>query len=303
MLRGQMMRLEWIEDILAVADTGSLILAAERRNLSQSAFSRRVRMIEDQLGAELFDRTRKPVELRPAVLDQLQEMRALTLRLRRLAASLGNASRGRTHVVIASQHAITTAIAPAFVQRIAASQDIGIRLRSGNRDECYTQLLTRHSDIMLFYATAKQPLTIEPGFVELHVMGADSLIPVLAASRLDALEADIAQGELPVVAYPDEVFFGRVLRDDIKPRLAGMTLRPIAETALTLAALQLAAAGAAVAWVPETLARAQIVSGELVDLTPRWGGQSLQLMAARLKAAQTPVSDKVWWAIVSSEHG
>ncbi|WP_175558881.1 LysR family transcriptional regulator [Paracoccus chinensis] len=291
------MRLEWIEDILAVAETGSLIRAAERRNLTQSAFSRRIRMIEDQLGTELFDRSRKPVELHPAAREQCGEMQELAVRLRRLAAALGDAA--RTHVVIASQHAITTAVAPALVQRIAASRDIGIRLRSANRDECYTQLLTRQADIMLFYATERLPLPMEPGFVELHRMGADSLIPVFAAARLDELEAALAQGELPVVAYPEEVFFGRVLRDDIRPRLAGLTLRPKAETALTLAALQLAATGAAVAWVPETLAREQVRSGQLADLGPRLGVQPLQLMATRLRAAHSPDAEAVWRAIAA----
>ena len=56
------MRLEWLEDILAVVETGSFIKAAERRCLTQSAFSRRIRMIETHVGAELFDRARKPVE-------------------------------------------------------------------------------------------------------------------------------------------------------------------------------------------------------------------------------------------------
>lgn len=291
------MRLEWIEDILAVAETGSLIRAAERRNLTQSAFSRRTRMIEEQLGTELFDRTRKPVELHPAVQDQREEMRDLALRLRRLAAALGDAA--RSHVVIASQHAITTAVAPGLVRRIAASRDIGIRLRSANRDECYTQLLTRQADIMLFYATDRLPLPMEPGFVELHLMGSDSLIPVFATARLNELDTALARGELPVVAYPDEVFFGRVLRDDIRPRLAGLTLRPKAETALTLAALQLAASGAAVAWVPETLARDQIRSGQLADLGGRWGAQPLHLMATRLRAAHSPDADEVWRAVVS----
>ena len=140
---------------------------------------------------------------------------------------------------------------------------------------------------------------MEPGFVDLHLMGADSLIPVFAASHLAGLEADIARGELPVVAYPDDVFFGRVLQGDIRPRLAGLTMRPKAETSLTLAALQLAATGVAVAWVPETLARAQILSGQLADLGARWGAQPLQLMAARLRAAHSEVAGEVWAAIVA----
>lgn len=40
------MRLEWPDDILAVAETGSFSEAAERRHLTQSAFSRRIGSIE-----------------------------------------------------------------------------------------------------------------------------------------------------------------------------------------------------------------------------------------------------------------
>ena len=59
------MRLEWLKDVLTVAETGSFTEAAQRRHLTQSAFSRRIQMIEDYVGVELFDRSRKPVQLRP----------------------------------------------------------------------------------------------------------------------------------------------------------------------------------------------------------------------------------------------
>jgi DNA-binding transcriptional LysR family regulator len=36
------MDLEWLEDFLALREVGSFTLAAERRNSSQSAFSRRI---------------------------------------------------------------------------------------------------------------------------------------------------------------------------------------------------------------------------------------------------------------------
>ena len=62
------MQLDWIDDILAVIDTGSLAAAAERRLLTQPAFTRRVRGIEERIGAALFDRSRKPVAVLPGVL-------------------------------------------------------------------------------------------------------------------------------------------------------------------------------------------------------------------------------------------
>ena len=50
------MKLEWLEDIIAIFESESLNEAATRRYLTQPAFSRRVRSIEEYLGVELMDR-------------------------------------------------------------------------------------------------------------------------------------------------------------------------------------------------------------------------------------------------------
>ncbi|MGB0438874.1 MAG: LysR family transcriptional regulator, partial [Paracoccaceae bacterium] len=78
------MRLDWIDDILAVLDHGSLARAAETRRLTQSAFTRRVRIIEDSIGTPLFDRRRKPVTLMPGVQALAPELRDLSARLHSL---------------------------------------------------------------------------------------------------------------------------------------------------------------------------------------------------------------------------
>ena len=82
------MRLEWLEDILAIAQTGSFSGAAERRNLTQSAFSRRIQQIEDHVGVELFDRTRKPVQLRPTTQAQGAQIEQISAALRQLITDL-----------------------------------------------------------------------------------------------------------------------------------------------------------------------------------------------------------------------
>ena len=43
------MRLDWLDDLLAVLEQGSLSRAAESRQLTQPAFSRRIKAIEDYL--------------------------------------------------------------------------------------------------------------------------------------------------------------------------------------------------------------------------------------------------------------
>src|SRR5471030_856419 len=53
----------WLKDFLAVLDEGSFSRAAERRAITQPAFSRRIRALEEWVGASLFDRTTHRIRL------------------------------------------------------------------------------------------------------------------------------------------------------------------------------------------------------------------------------------------------
>ncbi len=56
----------WLQDFLTLADCGNFSRAAERRNMTQPAFSRRIRMLEEWVGAALFDRSTHQATLTPA---------------------------------------------------------------------------------------------------------------------------------------------------------------------------------------------------------------------------------------------
>ena len=60
------MNLKQIEYALAVADTGSFTRAAERCHVVQSALSHQIARLEEQLGAQLFERTSRRVRLTAA---------------------------------------------------------------------------------------------------------------------------------------------------------------------------------------------------------------------------------------------
>ena len=60
------MELRWLQDFLMVAETGNFTRAAERRNTSQAAFSRRIKSLEAWLGFDLIDRSVYPTQLTAA---------------------------------------------------------------------------------------------------------------------------------------------------------------------------------------------------------------------------------------------
>lgn len=289
------MRLEWLEDILAVAETGSFSEAAERRHLTQSAFSRRIQNIEDYVGVELFDRTRKPVQLRPTTELQHDQILRLIGTLRQLAEDLRRGERiARNRVVLTSQHSLTAALTPALVRCVQQRQgDIYIRLRSANLDECFALLLSRQADIAMVYGLPGEALTIAAGYIETVTIGTDRLIPVC---RPDAApEAWHGGSALPYIAYPGEVFFGQVMDREILPRLRGLSSPvPKVETALTFAVLELAAAGLGIAWVPASLARQRIAEGKLADLSDRLPFCHLDVMGVRLAGDPGMAARAVW---------
>lgn len=295
------MRLEWLEDLLAVAETGSFQEAADRRRLTQSAFSRRIQHIEEQIGVELFDRTRKPVQLNPAMAQQRDQMVKLANDLRQLVNDLRRGERmALNRITIASQHALTTALTPQILKGIHASHaDVHVRLRSANLDECFALLLSRQADIALVYRLPDEPHPIGASFVETAVIGTDQLLPVIASHEASVLNRRLAAGELPYIAYPSEVFLGQALERFILPQVqSSIRVTPKAETALTLAALELAAVGVAVAWVPGSLARPRIANGTLADLSETLPTYRLEVTAVRLFGDTRPIARSVWQEIV-----
>jgi DNA-binding transcriptional LysR family regulator len=291
------MRLEWLEDILAVAETGSFSEAAELRRLTQSAFSRRIAGIEDHLGVELFDRSRKPVQLRPTTEDQRDRILRLITELRQLADDLRRGDRRSSNrIVIASQHALTTALTPSILKGIQTrGENTYVRLRSANLDECYAMLLSRQADIALVYRVPGEDHPISATYIQTLTLCTDRLIPVFSRHALPDLNARFQGGEVPFIAYPRDVFLGQAMERLVHPSFRSVTRPlPAAETALTLAALEMAAVAVAVAWVPASLALARIRSGELVDLSETLPACPLEVTAARLSGSAGDAADRVW---------
>src|SRR5689334_15324897 len=55
-----------LQAFLAIAETGSFSRAAERIYLTQPAISKRIALLEEELGAKLFDRVGRGIQLTPA---------------------------------------------------------------------------------------------------------------------------------------------------------------------------------------------------------------------------------------------
>src|SRR5690349_15782410 len=107
------MDFRWLQDFLTVAECGNFTRAAQIRNISQAAFSRRIQCLEEWLGTNLIDRSAFPTRLTPD--GELFRERAAEIvqEITDARLSLAGTEVGRrNHVRIALPHALATGRLP-----------------------------------------------------------------------------------------------------------------------------------------------------------------------------------------------
>ena len=60
------METKWLEDFISLVETKNFSRSAQLRHVTQPAFSRRIRSLENWLGTDLVDRTTFPTRVTPA---------------------------------------------------------------------------------------------------------------------------------------------------------------------------------------------------------------------------------------------
>lgn len=296
------MRLDWLEDLVAVLETGSLTQAARSRNVSQPAFSRRLRAAEEALGTDLIDRGSKPARLRPGIEALAPRLRSAAAEVRQLRVDLRLAAIDEADsIVVTAQHSLATTRSAAIVSRIDGVSAIrGVRLRSANRDDCIRMLMIGEADIAIVHRMPTEQIWHRPSEIEVNDLSAERLVPVATRAEADRLRL----GMIRLVAFPGDVFLGQVFAERIAPRLPeDLKLIPLAETALAPAAHSLAREGSGVAWLPETMVRADVAAGHLCDLSGQLPSTLLELVGVRTVRRRGAALDEAWLSLSSLEPG
>lgn len=143
------MNIKHLEHLLALADTGSFSRAAESLFLTQSALSRSIQNLEDDLGGKLLDRIGKRNELTPLGLDVVSRARHIVrdaAELRHSATLLQEGGRGAISVGLGSGPA---ALLMVPLMCTAAQKGMRVAVTQGPAELQILQLRSRQLDAMV----------------------------------------------------------------------------------------------------------------------------------------------------------
>ncbi|MDH2420117.1 LysR family transcriptional regulator [Cobetia amphilecti] len=291
------MKIEWIEDFLALIEAGTFSLAAERRNVTQPAFSRRIRQLEEWLGVELVYRQSQRMILTEHALEYEQEMREWLTRLYTLRSRLRSEARQGPKAIITTQHTLTVSYLPRLLRYFRHnSPEAGLQVKSLDRSECLQLFEHDQADLLLCSELQGAPIFDDNGDTQRISLGLERLLPVCAPDAQGRpLHLPRSDQRLPLIAYDPESFLGQILASPYLMDLQrAQDVDIICETSFTLGIRELVMAGLGVGWLPHGLIEDDLESGRLVSLLDDLGGPTLEVACYCRRGKHSAATESLW---------
>ncbi|MDH4610516.1 LysR substrate-binding domain-containing protein [Pseudomonas sp. BN102] len=256
---------KWLEDFVALANTRSFSQAAERRFVTQPAFSRRIRSLEAALGLTLVNRSRTPVELTESGQLFLVTARSMVEQLGEVVRHLHHVEGQQGEVLqFAAAHSLALGFFPQWIAQLRAEGlNIASRLIATNVGEAVHSLREGGCDLILAFYDPDAALQMDPEIFPSMHLGRTEMLPVCAVGPDGKPLYELDSGQsVPLLAYSAGAFLGRSVNLLLRQRALRSTT--VYETAMADSLKSMALQGLGVAWVPRFSAQAELARGDLV---------------------------------------
>jgi LysR family transcriptional regulator, hypochlorite-specific transcription factor HypT len=290
------MNLIWLEDFLVLAASGNFSRAAEQRHMTQPAFSRRIRALEEWLGVALFDRATQPAALTEAgnwFRDIAQETLARVGRLPEAAQQV--ASGASATLRFAATHALSLTFLPAWLRGLESRTPIGpVQLVSDMLQQCETLMQQGRAQFLLCHAHARLPGRLDGAGFRSVVVGSDAIVPV-GAPGLEAAGRRVA-----VLDYSAESGLGRLVRALRATAFEGVESDTVFTAHLATVLRTMALQGRGVAWLPRSLVDDDLRAGRLAEVAASAAPLQVDVRLYRRDADEPEAAERFWRAVTAS---
>ena len=263
------MELKWLEDFLSLVETHNFSRSAELRYTTQPAFSRRIKALEEWLGAPLFDRSAQPVALTEAgeqfrsvaeeVVRELYQGREET---RRSTSGVEAALR------FVATHSLSLTFFPRWIRAVEKEAGVlSLRLDSGDAAACVRMMQQGACHFMLCHTHGSVESGLDPRQFLNRRVGTDRLLPVARPDEtgqpVDSLDAALTRPS-HYLAYAETSAIGRAVDNMLRHSSRHLQLDRVFVSRLAAVLKSMASDGRGLAWLPESQIAEELASSQLV---------------------------------------
>lgn len=302
------MDLSWFKDLGRLAQTGNFSQAAQIGNISQPAFSRRIKALEAWVGTALVDRKHHPVVLTVAGQQMLEASKQAFDRLEYERQQILEAESlpDKYVVTFGTQHSIGWRFFPAWLQAFEnAYGPIISRLRADDLPKCVEALVAGEVDFVIAYESSYARGIASVPVSETLSIGSDELVPVCkpGPDRRPLFDFEDDSGpRIPWLRFGA----GAPITNHIDPLLDEAQIRDrlavVYENSMAGALRIRARDGAGVAWLPYSLVAPDIDSGLLTIAGKRQWVIRLDIRIHRHTDHANKLTRDIWAFLSTRSH-
>lgn len=298
------MDLKWLEDFVSLANTGSFSRSAAERNVTQPAFSRRIRALEVWLGTELIDRSTYPTTMTAAGRSfRTAAEEVLTLLSQQRDEFQLERARTKPALRFAALSTITLTFFPKWLREVETRLgQLTTRLFSGDMHDCVEALSEGHCDFLLSFAHQAVPIMLDPIQFPSVLVGQDRLRPVVARTGSEMAFPGDKNRPVRYLAYSANTYLCRIVEHILKCNPDHL-FETCYENSMAEALKAMVLEGHGLAWLPISSISQELERGKLVPVGgPAWE-LSLDIRLYRSANRLPPTAAAVWeYAVLAASR-
>ena len=293
------LELKWLEDFLAVAESGNFSRAAETRNVTQPAFSRRLKALEMWIGVPLLDRSSYPITLtaagvkfRPVAQQIVHDLSVGRDDVR------ANSKVGESILRFAMPHSLAVGFFPFWWKSNQGfAKKFRVKVIADNYHDCIEMLLNGACHILLCYRNEAVPDPLSASGCAGLPIDQDRLVLVSVPNENGMPLHTVGSSSkttVPFLNYAPDAFLGKVTAFLLREAKPPLNLELQYESAFAEAVRAQTLTGAGVAWLPRSLILNDLKNGRLVSVGADLPEAALEIWMYKSAKDISPVVDDLW---------
>ncbi len=301
------MELKWLEDFLALCDSGNFGASSKLRSVSQPAFSRRIKALENWVGAELINRKSHPVhptDAGDALKPIAQEIVRLAYQTRTDIKALNKSNEVKLRFSTLST--LAQFFMPAWLKNLGPYIEVesfSVRTDFGSIDDYLGALEEGIVDFFICYQDQSETNLTDDGKYLTLKLGIESLVPVVSPDSDGNPRwwlPSKPQGGIPYL-HTDSALSLWPIKLHLEKRFGDITFEPVYESSIATALKAMSIEGYGLAWLPKSIVVDDLENGRLVRAAEECDDIFVDIKIFRHAHNTEPRVERFWQVLLRQE--
>ena len=304
------MELRWLDDFIALARTRHFSRAADERNVTQPTFSRRIKLLEEEMGVTLIERNALPLSLTPAGEVFLAGAEQITRIARETKVRCGAIrEQEQNRLIFATTQTLYLGFYKSWLQPLSHAHQIDVDLNLKSTAWVGTDFVSAlgqgECDLVLCYWHPSIDFVreLDDDRFEHLVIADEQLIPVSPVDEQGSPLFELpgsSRNPLPYIGYHESSFMRPVVKQFLQQQLTPPHLVTMNENVHSVSVKAMIKEGFGFGWIPRRLAAENLKYNSLALAGgPEWQ-IPIQIRLYRLRA-NTHRHLSSFWSLVKAE--